>query len=213
MSQAKSGILIDQEIIRLHGAGQQEQALRLFIDHYQGRLYTLAYQMLGNHDDAMDALQEIFLQINRSLESFRGQSGLYTWVYRLAANVCLNFRKKREKMCRDLLVDNSLTEQLMPIERPNEDPDKMCETKYKQFLVQQALLKLPNTQRVVLVLHDLEGFTVSEAAAILGIEPGAAKARLHRGRAALRKVVLQETTVKGMEGIGLAALDGFGELQ
>lgn len=193
----------DQEIIRSYSEGDQEGALKLFTNKYQTKIYSLVYRMLGNHDDAMDALQEILIQVHRSLSSFKGQSSLYTWVYRLSSNVCFNFRKKRSRTSNQVEWDESLQSIMLPVERPNEDPDKMCETKYKQFLVQQAILKLPETQRVLLILHDLEGLSVPEAASILNINTNVAKSRIHRGRAALRNIISKGFVVKGMEGVGI----------
>lgn len=204
---------IDQEIIHLYNEGDRERALRLFTSQYQTKLYTLAHRMLGNHDDAMDALQEILIQVNRSLQSFKGNSSLYTWVYRLGSNVCLNFRKKRSRTGNQVEWDeNMLQSVLQPVERPNEDPDKMCETKYKRFLVQQAILKLPETQRMILVLHDLEGVSSPEIARILNINANAVKSRLHRGRAALRNIISRGFEVKGMEGVGVLSVGPSGKL-
>lgn len=205
---------VDQDIIRLYNAEDRESALKLFVAEYQGKLYSLAYRMLGNHDDAVDALQEILLQVNRSLKNFSGRSSLYTWVYRLGTNVCLNFREKRNKKASKQVEwdDNILQAILNPVERPNEDPDKMCETKFKQFLVQQAILKLPDTQRIILVLHDLEGISIPEVSSILNINLTAAKSRLHRGREALRRIIGKGFTVKGMEGVGTFIVDQSGRL-
>lgn len=194
---------VDQEILRFFNEGDQERALKLFTNQYQTKLYSLTYRMLGNHDDAMDALQEILLQVHRSLQTFKGRSSLYTWVYRLSSNICFNFRKKRSRTSNQIEWDERLQTVMLPIERPNEDPDKMCESKYNQFLIQQAILKLPETQRVLLVLHDLEGLSVPEVASILNINTNAAKSRIHRGRAALRNIISKGFVVKGMEGVGV----------
>ena len=209
----ESIISVDQDIISLYKDGDRERALKSFVNEYQTRLYSLTYQMLGNHDDAMDALQEILIQVNRSLSSFEGKSSLYTWVYRLSSNVCLNFRKKKSKTSNQIQWDeNSLQTVLLPMERPYEDPDKMCETKYKQFLVQQGILKLPETQRMLLILHDIEGLSIPESAGILNITLNVAKSRLHRGRVSLRKMISKGFEVKGMEGIGVCSVGPFGQL-
>jgi len=206
-------ISVDQEIIDLYSEGDRERALKLFVNEYQTRLYSLAYQMLGNHDDAMDTLQEILIQVNRSLASFKGQSSLYTWVYRLSSNVCLNFRKKKSQTNNQIEWDENLLHSVMlPVERPNEDPDKMCEAKYKQFLVQQGILKLPETQRMLLILHDIEGISIPESAGILNIAVNVAKSRLHRGRVALRKIISKGFVVKGMEGVGVFLVGPSGQL-
>lgn len=208
-----SEISVDQRIISSYHGGEGEKALRLFVAEYQTRLYSLAYQMLGNHDDAMDALQEILIQVNRSLANFQGKSSLYTWVYRLSSNVCLNFRKKKSQLKKQVEWDENLLQNVMlPVERPNDDPDKMCETKYKQFLVQQGILKLPETQRMIIVLHDLEGLSIPESAGILNISVNVAKSRLHRGRGALRKVISAGFEVKGMEGVGVCSVSPTGQL-
>ena len=204
---------IDEEIIELYQAGDREKALKLFVGEYQTRLYSLAYRMLGNHDDAMDSLQEILIQVNRSLSSFVGKSSLYTWVYRLSTNVCLNFCKKKSRTNNQIEWDENLLHTVMlPVERPNEDPDKMCESKYKQFLVQQGILKLPVTQRMILVLHDIEGMSIPESAGILNITVNVAKSRLHRARVALRKIISKGFKVKGMEGVGVCSVGPTGQL-
>jgi len=210
---SESIISVDQEIIRFYKNGDREMALKSFVNEYQTRLYSLTYQMLGNHDDAMDALQEILIQVNRSLTSFEGKSSLYTWVYRLSSNVCLNFRKKKSRTNHQLQWDENLLQTVMlPVERPNEDPDTMCETKYKQFLVQQGILKLPETQRMLLILHDIEGLSIPDSAGILSITVNVAKSRLHRGRVALRKIISTGFEVKGMEGIGVCSVGPTGQL-
>ena len=210
---SESIMSVDQEIIELYNEGDREKALKLFVNEYQTRLYSLAYQMLGNHDDAIDALQEILIQVNCSLASFKGQSSLYTWVYRLSSNVCLNFRKKKSQTNNQIEWDEKLLHSVMlPVERPNEDPDKMCETKYKQFLVQQGILKLPETQRMLLILHDIEGISIPESAGILNIGVNVAKSRLHRGRVALRKIISKGFVVKGMEGVGVCLVGPSGQL-
>jgi RNA polymerase sigma-70 factor (ECF subfamily) len=204
---------IDKEIIRSYNEGDRERALKLFINQYQTKLYALAYQMLGNHDDAMDALQEILFQVNRSLQNFKERSSLYTWVYRLSSNVCFNFRKKRSQTSNQIEWDENLYHTMMlPIEHPNEDPDTMCESKYKQFLVQQAILKLPESQRVLLVLHDIEGISTMDIAKILNINSNAVKSRLHRSRVALRNIINKGFEVKGMEGAGTFSINSSGQL-
>lgn len=193
---------IEDQLLERYRRGETEQAFQDFVAAYQPRLYALSYRMLGNHDDAMDALQEAFLRIHKSLASFRGESSLYTWSYRITSNVCLTFRKRRQPKSDWSSFDDTISPLLQPIERPNEDPDKMCETKYRQFLVQQALLQLPEAQRVALILHDLDGISLSDVAEILAIPLGAVKSRLHRGKAALRRIIEQGVIVKGMEGVG-----------
>lgn len=73
---------MDAEIVRLHKEGRREESLRKFAEKYQQRLYALAHRLLGNHDDALDALQEVLIQVDTSLPRFKGEASLYTWAFR-----------------------------------------------------------------------------------------------------------------------------------
>lgn len=190
----------DQSIVRLHREGRREESLRRFVEEYQSRLYLLSYRMLGNHDDAMDALQEILMHVDRSLPRFKGDSSLYTWAYRLGANVCLNLRRKIDPMNNHTELNTEMPDTvLMPVERPDENPDEMCKTRFKKYLVHRALLKLPETQRIVLVLHDLEEMSSPEVAGILGIDANAVKSRLHRARAMFKNTISEYFQTHGIE--------------
>ncbi len=203
----------EQKIIESYLKGDREIALKLFCAMYQQKLYSLAYKLLGNHDDAMDALQEILIQVERSLSSFNGDSKLYTWVYRLGSNVCMNFYHKRSRRNSRLEQDNSLLQSMMtPIERFAEDPDKMCEKKHEEYLVRQAILKLPTPQRMVIILHDIEGLTFSEIAKVLNSTVNTIKSRLHRGKTALRDIISHSFKVQGFKGVGRFTVDSSGEL-
>ncbi len=203
----------DQKIMESYHSGDREKALKLFCEMYQQKLYSLAYKLLGDHDDAMDALQEILIQVERSLGNFNGDSRLFTWVYRLGSNVCMNFYHKRSRLNNQLEQDNSLLHSMMtPIERFIEDPDEMCEKTHMEYLVRQAILKLPTPQRMVIILHDLEGLTFSEIAKVLNSTVNTIKSRLHRGKVALRDIISHGFKVKDFEGVGCFTIDSSGEL-
>ncbi|HEO64363.1 MAG TPA: RNA polymerase sigma factor [Spirochaetes bacterium] len=203
----------DQEIIESYRKGDREKALKLFCTQYQQKLYSLAYRLLGDHDDAMDALQEILIQVERSLSAFNGDSKLYTWVYRLGSNVCMDFYHKRFRQNSRLEQDDSLVRSMMtPIDRFIEDPDEMCEKTHMEYLVWQGILRLPALQRMVIVLHDLEGLTVSEISKVLNSTANTIKSRLHRGKVALRKILNHDFKAKDFEGLGCFTIDSSGEL-
>tara|TARA_B100001939_G_scaffold344845_1_gene360151 strand:- start:14666 stop:15331 length:666 start_codon:yes stop_codon:yes gene_type:complete len=186
-----------KEILEKLATGKRDQAWRLFIQEYQGRLYNLCFRMLGNYDDAIDALQEAYVQIDRSIGNFKGQSSLYTWAYRVSLNVILNFRKKRSNH------DARHTGQELPeISRPEDDPDRMCEEKYRKHLVHQALQKLPREQRCPLIMHDLDGFSFAEIAESVGSTSGAVKVKVFRARKTLQRILLQGQEVPGFENVG-----------
>lgn len=187
----------DREILTLLQNGQKERAWRLFIQQYQERLYNLCFRMLGNYDDAIDALQEAYVQIDRSISRFRGDSSLYTWAYRVVLNVILGYRKKRSR-----IQSHHTGQELPEISRPEDDPDKMCEEKYRKHLLHTALQKLPQHQRCPLIMHDLDGFSFGEIAESIGSTPGAVKVKVFRARQTLEKLLLQGQTVPGFENVG-----------
>jgi RNA polymerase sigma-70 factor, ECF subfamily len=200
--------MTDAEIVQWHREGKREASLRRFAEMYQPRLYALARRLLGNHEDALEALQEILIQVDKSLPTFKGGSSLYTWAFRLATNVCLNYGRKLDRAKDHASLDDAcIRAVLLPMERPNDNPDVMCRTRFRQYLVEQALLKLPDTQRAVLVLCDLEGMTAPEVAKVIGIKTNAVKSRLHRARIMLKRTIDQEFEALGVDVEGMHTLE------
>jgi RNA polymerase sigma-70 factor (ECF subfamily) len=192
--------LMDTEIVRLHREGKRAESLRRFADEYQARILALARRLLGNHEDALDALQETLIQVDRSLPKFKGDSSLYTWAFRLATNCCLNYKRRLGRATSYAPLDEALRDAvLLPVARPDDNPDTRCRARFRQHLVEQALLKLPETQRAVLVLCDLEDMTASETAEVLQISVNVVKSRLHRGRAKLKRIVEKDFEALGVE--------------
>ena len=172
---------MDTEIVRLHKEGERAESLRRFAEKYQARLLVLARRLLGNHEETLDALQEVLIHVDQSLPKFKGESSLYTWAFRLATNCCLNPKRRLGPTNSYAPLDEALRDAvLLPLARPDDNPDVGCRARFRQHLVQQALLKLPETRRAVLVLRDLEYMTASEIAEVLQISVNVVKARLHR---------------------------------
>jgi RNA polymerase sigma-70 factor, ECF subfamily len=195
---------IDRQILEFYQKGEREQGLKLITQYYQSRLYALTYRMTGNHDEAMDALQEILIQVDRSIGSFRGDSSIYTWLYRLTSNVCLNHAKKSKRHNTTASWDEVfLNSVLQPQQRPEENPDRMCETRFRQHLVEQALQRLPEKTRMIVVLHDLDGVNSPEIAKILSVTVPAVKSRLLRGRQALKRLLSEGIELEGYQSLGI----------
>lgn len=192
--------LMETEIVRLHREGERAESLRRFAEEYQARLLALARRLLGNHEDAPDALQEILIQVDQSLPKFKGESSLYTWAFRLATNVCLNYQRKLGRTNSNAPLDEAVRDAiLLPVARSDDNPDTSCRSRFRQHLVEQALLKLPETQRAVLVLSDLEDMAAAEIAELLQTNVNVVKSRLHRARANLKRTVEKEFEALGVE--------------
>ena len=148
---------------------------------HAARIYTLASRMAGSPDDGEDLLQEIFLQAHRKLGSFKGDSALGTWLYRLALNHCVDFvRSRRAKM-------SKLTDTL-DVEGAAE-PTAPRETPIARLDLERALERLPEGCREAFVLHDVEGFDHREVADLLGIAEGTSKSQVFKARMKLRTLL------------------------
>jgi RNA polymerase sigma-70 factor (ECF subfamily) len=139
---------------------------------YRGRVFSTAYRMLSNRADAEDVTQDIFIKVFKKLSSFRGDSAVSTWIYRIAVNACLDFRRRR-RLRQAVSLDDGLEVGSVPLSVAK--------------LVESTVPKMADGYRKVFVLHDIQGLKHCEIAKILGITDGASKSQLHRARAFLRR--------------------------
>ena len=151
---------------------------------HAGRLYSLACRMVGNRTDAEDLLQEIFLAAHRKLDSFRGESALGTWLYRLAMNSCLDYLRSRA--ARTNQVTGALDDEF-----GLDDPGsrRLAEQTLTKMDLERALARLPEGCRAAFVLHDVQGLEHREVAEILGIAEGTSKSQVHKARLRLRAIL------------------------
>ena len=163
---------------------------------YQDRIYNLCWRLCGDRDAAEDLTQEAFLKAFEALAQFRGRSGFFTWLYRIAANLALSYRRRERRQINvsapglwDDLPTQAAGLRGVVSMRQNQ-PDAIAESKETRELVWQAIQMLDDDQRTVLVLRDMEGLEYTEAAAVLGVPVGTVKSRLHRARMAVRERLL-----------------------
>lgn len=172
----------------------EPQAYERLVRTHGGRLLTVARRFLSNEEDARDAVQDAFLSAFRAIDRFEGQSRLATWLHRIVVNAALMKLRGRkagsERSIEDLLPryaeDGHALEPAVDWQPTAEEILSRRETRE---LVRQAIDELPQTHRTVLLLRDIEGVDTSEAAAMLGVNEGAIKTRLHRARQALRELL------------------------
>lgn len=149
---------------------------------HASRLYNLACRMSGTAADAEDLLQEIFLLAHRKLGSFKGDSSLATWLYRLAMNLCLDhLRSRQARMARQTgsLDDEERTDIGAAVAQAPISPTRLD--------LERAIARLPEGCRAAFLLHDVEGFDHGEVAAILGVAEGTSKSQVHKARMRLRQ--------------------------
>jgi RNA polymerase sigma-70 factor, ECF subfamily len=146
-------------------------------------LYTVAYRLTGNHDDAQDLVQEVLLRVRRGLATYQPGS-LEGWLSRITTNAFLDEVRRRQR--RPLEVVPELPERLVGVDA---DPDDVIARSRLPDDVQAALAGLPVEYRAAVVLCDVVGMEYAEIAETLDVPPGTVRSRIHRGRALLRKVL------------------------
>jgi RNA polymerase sigma-70 factor (ECF subfamily) len=168
-----------------------EVAFEVLVRTYGGRMLAVTRRLLQNEDDARDAVQEAFLCAFRSVQQFRGQSRLSTWLHRIAVNAAL--MKRRAAASRpETAIDPLLPEfaadghHARPVETL---PEAALMRREARQLVRAAIARLPENYRTVVLLRDIEELSTEETAQTLGITTTAVKLRLHRARQALRTLL------------------------
>ena len=170
----------DLELARRAQSGDASAFEELYRQH-AGRLYNLVFRMTGSQQEADDLLQEVFLHAHRKLGSFRGESSLGTWLYRLGMNHCLDYLRGRQvRMGRatDSFEDDGVSEPVAPA--------PVVPTAISRMDLERAIARLPDGCRAAFLLHDVEGFEHNEVARILGISEGTSKSQVHKARMKLR---------------------------
>jgi RNA polymerase sigma-70 factor (ECF subfamily) len=145
--------------------------------------YTLALRLMGNPDDAAEATQEAFVRMVRALPKFREPGAYPTWIFKIVNNVCLTEMRRRSR--REVPMELEVVRDPDPV-----DVEELATSRAFRVELDRAIAALPDTYRTVVVLRDVYGLSGEEAAAELGISPGALKVRLHRARRKLRDVLV-----------------------
>jgi RNA polymerase sigma-70 factor (ECF subfamily) len=162
------------------------------VTDYQRMVYQLALHLLGDPQDALDVSQEVFLNVFRRLPSFRGQSSLRTWIYRIVLNQASNRQRwwrRRYRAQQVALDDHAALHGDLPDRRGSAAPDVVLEQRETSMRVWQALEALPFDQRAVVVLREIDGLSYEEIGGALGVGVGTVKSRLARARSTLRSTL------------------------
>lgn len=178
----------DAELVRRARAGDHAAMEALVQRHYRS-VYNLAYRLSNDYDNAQDIVSEAFIRVHNALPNFRGDAHFTTWLYRIVKNVFLDERKKQrirshsslEEMVE--LEDNSVARQ---IEDPTPGPEWQVERHEHARLVQEAVLTLTPTQRLMIGLYHFQHRSYEEIAEIMDLPIGTVKSRLNRARLALK---------------------------
>jgi len=156
------------------------------VREHQTKLYHTCLRMMGNPDDARDMSQEILVKIWRNLPSFKGDSSLSTWLYRIAINTCLDELRRRSKNRQSSI--EALSESGW--EPTDPEAEQILDRALNRQLLRSAIKQLPDDFRAVIVLRDVSGFAYEEIAQVLDCPIGTVRSRLNRARKLLAKILL-----------------------
>jgi len=179
----------DDEIVRLCQQGRQE-GFSLLLRTYQGRVYRRAYSFLRNHDDALDATQDVFLRVLPAISRFRAGSSLWPWLRRITTNTCLNRLRAKANSPETLAWDHAVEE--LEATPDWHDPQAVLELASDRDTLDRALAKLPAPYRVVVLLRHEEDMTYEQIAEVTNLPLGTVKTYLFRARKALREALRNE---------------------
>ncbi|WP_069813616.1 RNA polymerase sigma factor SigM [Streptomyces sp. TP-A0874] len=171
----------DRQLLALHVDGDSE-AFGELVRRHRDRLWAVAVHTLGDREEAADAVQDALVSAYRAAHTFRGQSAVTTWLHRITVNACLDRARKAASRRTDPIAE---TERLETLLDPHESASAPAERSDLQRELVSALGTLPVDQRAALVLVDMQGYPVAEAARVLGVPNGTVKSRCARGRARL----------------------------
>ncbi len=167
-------------------AAGDTDAFTSLVETHQERLLRLCERLLGDAEEARDAAQEVFLKAYRKAADFRPQGQVYTWLYRIATNLCLN-RLRRRRLVRFIPWETPADRDAPYFDPPDASPDAatVLDSRQRWQEARRAIAQLPPSQRAVLVLARFEGLSYRQIAEVLGISEGAVESRLFR---AMRRI-------------------------
>jgi RNA polymerase sigma-70 factor (ECF subfamily) len=175
------------------------QAFEDLIKRYQDRVFTLCRQLTGNHADAQDLSQEVFVKAYLNLSSFRFEADFGTWLHRIAVNQWLNFKRKKgvfASVSLDEPIQTGDGEMMREVASDALTPEEACEKEETRRLVHQAMQKISPEHKMVLVLREFNELSYEDLSSVLDCSLGTVKSRLNRARQALKEEIEKMNQVK-----------------
>ena len=192
-----ANISIDDSVLVEKCRRGDYDAMERLIIKYQNRIYNVILKICANADDAAELTQETFVKVIENINKFQGRSSFYTWAFRIAVNLTLNYCRRsvrlpvksleartdrgqedKKQLLKDFLSDDS-----------SPDPAAVAQNKELCEMALKALMELDDAQRTVIVLRDIEGMNYAQIARVLDIELGTVRSRLSRARSNLRDIM------------------------
>jgi RNA polymerase sigma-70 factor, ECF subfamily len=174
----------ERRILELARRGDPD-AFAILVERYSARIFIACYNILCNRQDAEDCVQETFIKAYRSIREYGYLSAFYTWLYRIAVNTCLDFRRKSQRapaISLDEALETDDSQVFLQVADRGPLPDEMAESAETSQMIREEIRHLPEYLQEILVLRDLEGLSYAELAGMLHLSEGTVKSRLSRAR-------------------------------
>ena len=179
-------------VLRLQA--NEDAAYDELVRTYHTSIFHVAYRMLGDSGEAADVVQDIFVKVFRNIRGFRGDSALRTWIFKVAFSEILNrlrwWKRRYRYSTVSLDEDRGSDTPKIHLRDTQPSPHQALESKEQEAAIQRALSRLSGDHRSILILRDIEGFSYTEIADVLGISVGTVKSRLARARADMKKALI-----------------------
>jgi len=177
-------------------AGGDPSAFQALVERHRSMVYRIAYQFAGNHHDAEDIAQEVFIKVYRSLDRFRQDAQLTSWMYRIVMNACIDHRRRQRLAIAAPFGDEAEHRMLNTPEDTPGPEDRAYAGELGQVL-ESEIGRLPNGQRVVFVMRHHQGMKLCEIADALGLAEGTVKRQLHAAVHRLRQALTEANVTAG----------------
>ena len=185
---------LDRESTQEHVNSRIDLTFEELFERYKSMVYGLTLRILGDHEEALDVSQEVFLTIYRKMGTFRGESSLKTWIYRIAAHRAANrfrwwnrLRRRGSVSLEEHISKSPNSELFYNLKSEAQSPEELLLLQEERTRIERLLYELPLQQRVAVIMRDIEGLSYEEIAESLQVSLGTVKSRIARGREALKR--------------------------
>jgi RNA polymerase sigma-70 factor (ECF subfamily) len=160
--------------------------MKELFSRYHEKVYRVAYGVVTNREDALDIVQEVFVNVFRSIKNFKGKSNFYTYIYRMAMNTAIDHSRKVKRFPTSSIDEEGAAQ---PADGAEKRPDSILLEKELDEKLNEAMAKLPKDQKAAIIYRDLEGLSYQEIAEVMGCNIGTVMSRLHYARKGMRELL------------------------
>jgi len=191
----------DEELVEKFRATADMGIFKILVRRYQSRIFAIALRTLGNNEEAEEAVQETFVKVHQNLPKYRKNALFSSWLYRIAYNQCMDtLRMKQRRLDHQTIAfdpqaaagEDSVSEgrdTVFQLAASTPDPAQTMDMREQFEIVQESLNQLPESQKMVLILHDMQDLSYQEISEIVGTSIGTVRSRLHYGRLKLKELL------------------------